>query len=224
MLRSAEKTNVPRHSRRKILLIAGGLFGAANIAAQPADKRFVIVLIGPPGSGKTTQSEFLKKTFGIPTIVSEDLIRNNPSALAKYRTDGIDPGTPQSSPALNELVQDALSKIDRTKGVVLDGYPATKDQADHLAGLVRKLTLPSPIVIQLDVPDNVDRERLKKRGREDDTPEVIARRLKDYHRELDMIRSYYPEANIWTIDGSRSPAEVSQTIQSILNDEVPKKR
>lgn len=210
-------------SRRSALVVAAILFGAANIAAQKMDKRFAIVLIGPPGSGKTTQSEFLKKTFGLTTIVVEDLIRNNPATLAKYRTDGIDPGTPQSSPALNELVEEALKKADLTRGVVLDGYPSTKDQADHLAGLVRKLSLPSPIVIQLDVPDDVDRARLKTRGRSDDTPEIIARRLKDYHRELDMIRSYYPEANIWTINGTRTAAEVSQTIQSILNDELPKK-
>jgi adenylate kinase len=212
------------HSRRKVLAIAAGLLMAGMIPAQSPDKRFVIVLIGPPGGGKTTQSEFLKKEFGITTITVEDLIKNNPSALAKYRTEGIDPGPPQSSPALNELVADALSKMDLTKGVVLDGYPATKDQADHLAGLVGKHALPGPIVIQLDVPDDVVRERLKKRGREDDTPEVIAQRLKDYHRELDMLRSYYPEANIWTVDGSRSPEEVSQTIRSILKDELPKKR
>lgn len=210
--------------RRQILLIAIGLLVTVAIPAQTPDKRFVIVLIGPPGSGKTTQSEFLKKTFGIPTITIEDLIRNNPATLAKYRTDGIDPGTPQSSPALNELVQQALSKMDLTKGVILDGYPATKDQADHLAGLVRKLALPSPIVIQLDVPDNVVRDRLKGRGREDDTPEVVARRLKDYHRELDMVRSYYPQANIWTVNGAGSPEEVSETIRSILNDELPRKQ
>lgn len=114
--------------------------------------------------------------------------------------------------------------MDITKGVALDGYPATKDQADHLAGLVRKLALPSPIVIQLEVPDDMVRDRLKKRGREDDTPEVIGRRLKDYHRELDMLRSYYPQANIWTVNGSGSPEEVSQTIGSILKDELPKKQ
>ncbi len=185
--------------------------------------RFLIVLIGPPGSGKTTQSEFLKKTFGAPTITVEDLIKSNPAALAKYETEGIAPGTPQSNPALNDLIRDALSKIDLTKGVVLDGYPATKDQADHLTALVRKLALPSPIVIQLDVPDNLVRERLKARKREDDTPEVIARRLKDYHRELEMIRSYYPGANIWTVDGSLTAAQVSKTILSIVKDELPKK-
>jgi adenylate kinase len=212
------------HLRRKLFPLAIALICAATALAQSNDLRFVIVLIGPPGSGKTTQSEFLKKTFGAPTITAEDLIKSNPAALEKYQTEGITAGTPQSNPALNDLVRDALSKLDLSKGVVLDGYPATKDQADHLAALVPKLGLPSPIVIQLEVPDNLVKDRLKARGREDDKPEVIAQRLKDYHRELEMLRSYYPEANIWTIDGSLPPAQVSQTIQSILKDELPKKR
>ncbi|MDQ6760884.1 MAG: nucleoside monophosphate kinase [Acidobacteriota bacterium] len=211
------------HLRRKFVALAIGLLWVGTVTAQPKDMRFVIVLIGPPGSGKTTQSEFLKKTFGTPTITVEDLIRSHPAALAKYETDGIRPGTPQSNPALNDLVRDALSGLDLTKGVVLDGYPASKDQADHLAALVRKLGLPSPVVIQLDISDDLARERLKVRGRADDNPEVIARRLKDYHRELETIRSYYPQANIWTVDGSLAPAQVSQTIQSILKDEIPKK-
>ena len=188
------------------------------------DQRFIIVLIGPTGSGKTTQSEFLKQKFGIPTISADDLVRDNPAALAKYREPGIDPGTPTTSPALNELVAGRLRAMDLTKGVVLDGYPATKDQADHLAALVRKLSLPSPVVIHLQVPDDVARERLRKRKREDDTPEQIERRLTDYHRELEMISAYYPQANIWTIDGTKPAAEVSDTIRSILTDEIPKRQ
>lgn len=152
-------------------------------------------------------------------IDADDLIKQNPSALEKYRIAGIDPGTPQTSPALNDLVRASLKK-----GGVLDGYPATKDQADHLATLVRELGLPSPVVIQIDVPDEVVRERLQKRKGPEDTPEQVERRLKDYHRELDTIRDYYPRANIWTIDGTRSPADVSRTIQVILRDELPRRR
>ena len=211
-------------SRRSLVCAAAALVCAGLAAGQKPQKRFVIILIGPTGSGKTTQSVFLQKRFGIPTVNIDDLIKQNPDALAKYHESGIDPGTPQTNPAINDLVADRLQHIDTSKGVVLDGYPATKDQADHLAGLVKKLDLPAPIVIQLDVPDNVDTKRLEKRKREDDTPDQIARRLKDYHRELDFVRSYYPDANIWTIDGTRSPVEVSKTIQSILSDEGVKKR
>lgn len=211
--------------RRNLLpFLVSALLLVGATAAQTSDDRFVIVLIGPTGSGKTTQSEFLKREFGISTIGADDLIKENPSALEKYRTSGIDPGPPQTSPALNELVRARLSKMDLKKGVVLDGYPATKDQADHLATLVRELGLPSPVVIQIDVPDEVVRKRLLKRKGSEDTPEQIERRLKDYHRELDTIRDYYPRANIWTIDGTRSPVEVSRTIQVILRDELPRKR
>jgi adenylate kinase len=210
--------------RRTFVCAAAALLSAGLAAAQKPAKRFVIVLIGPTGSGKTTQSKFLKTRFGIPTLNADELIKRNPAAQAKYEETGIDPGTPQTSPALNDLIADRLQKMDLRKGIVLDGYPATKDQADHLEALVKKLRLPSPIIIQLDVPDNVDWRRLEKRKREDDTPEQIARRLKDYHRELDMVRAYYPEANIWTIDGTRSPAEVSKTIQSILADEGVKRK
>ncbi len=208
---------------RLLLLIGIGLLSAQTPQIDAVDKRFVIVLIGPPGSGKTTQSEFLKKTFSIPTLTSEDLARSHPEALAKYETTGITAGTPQSNPALNDLVRDALTKMDLTKGVVLDGYPASKDQADQCTAMLRKLNLPAPIVIQLAVPDDVVRARLKARGRADDTPEMIAQRLKDYHRELEMMRSYYPQANIWTVDGALPAEKVSQTIQSILKDEMPKR-
>jgi adenylate kinase len=197
---------------------------AALLCFGAADQRFIIVLIGPTGAGKTTQSEFLKQGFGIPTIAADDLARENPAALAKYREPGIDPGTPATSPALNDLVAGRLSKMDLTKGVVLDGYPATKDQADHLTVLVKKLNLPSPVIIHLQVPDNVARERLRQRKRDDDTPEQIERRLADYHRELEMLSAYYPKANIWTIDGTKPITEVSDTIRSILTDEIPKRQ
>src|ERR1051325_9088361 len=178
---------------------------ALGMAAQTqrADRRFLIVLIGPTGSGKTTQAEFLKRRFGIPTISVEELIQANPAALAKYREPGITPGPPQLNPAINALVAEKIAGLDLTKGVALDGYPASKDQADHLAALAGKLKLPAPIVIQIDLPDDVARQRTKKRQRADDTPDLIEKRLKNYHREMDMIRSYYPQANIWTIKGDK---------------------
>jgi adenylate kinase len=215
--------NPPRRANR-LQPLALALLSIGSVLAQSSDSRFVIVLIGPPGGGKTTQSAFLQREFGLPTIAADDLIRDNPQAIEKYQTTGIDPGPPQASPALNDLVRDRLTQMDLNRGVVLDGYPATKDQADHLASLVREHRLPTPIVIQLDVPDKEVRKRLRKRKTKEDTPAIIERRLKDYHRELEMIRTYYPEANIWTVDGTRSPAGVSKTIQSILKDEVPQRR
>ena len=131
-----------------------------------ADRSLVVVLIGPTGSGKSTQAAFLQRRYGLPTISADDLLKQHPEALKKYQTPGIDAGAPQSSPALNDLVHDRLSQIDAKKGFVLDGYPATKDQADHLEAMVKELGLPSPVIIVLDIPDKVARKRDKKRGRD----------------------------------------------------------
>jgi hypothetical protein len=60
------------------------------------------------------------------------------------------------------------------------------------------------------------------RQRAGNKPELIEERLKNYHREMDMIRSYYTEANIWTVNGDKLAAVVSSTIEAILKDEMPK--
>ena len=193
------------------------LFGS-TAQSQTTGKRFMIVLIGPPGSGKKTQAEFLRTRFGIPTIGVDDLIQANLAALAKYRRPGITPGPPHLNPAIDALVAEKLSRLDLTKGVVLDGYPASKDQADHFAALIAKLNLPAPIVIQIDVPDRVATERLRQRQHADDQPELIEERLKNYHREMDMIQSYFPEAKIWTVDGDKTVAEVSSAVETILKN------
>jgi adenylate kinase len=194
------------------------LFLVTAAALAGADRNMVIVLIGPTGSGKTTQAAFLQKRYGLPVISADDLLKQHPEALKKYQTPGIDPGVPQSSPALNDLVHDRIGQMDAKKGFVLDGYPATKDQADHLEAMVKEMGLPSPVIIVLDIPDKVALKRDKKRGRDDDTPAQIERRLKDYHREMDFVRTYYPEANIRTVDGTKPVAEVSKAIEAILGN------
>src|SRR5690242_15701956 len=194
------------------------LLSLFTAAAPCADRNLVVVLIGPTGSGKTTQAAFLQRRYGLPTIAADDLIKQHPEALKKYQTPGIDPGVPQSNPALNDLVHDRISQMDAKKGFVLDGYPATKDQADHLEAMVKEMGLPSPVIIVLEIPDKIALKRDKKRGREDDTPAQIERRLKDYHREMDFVRTYYPEANIKTVDGTKPIAEVSKAIEALLGN------
>lgn len=195
----------------------------AAVLASAADHRYVIVLIGPTGSGKTTQAQFLSKRYGIPSLDVNDIIRRNRGELRSENTPGINAGSPQENLGINELVRDRLKHMNSERGFILDGYPASKDQADYLAALVREMHLPAPVILQLDVPDAVVRQRLAKRQRSDDTPAQIEQRLKDYHREMDLIRDYYPQADIWTVDGTRTPAEVSKTIASILEDELPKR-
>src|SRR5262245_42497931 len=153
--------------------------------AQAPGKGLVIVLIGPPGSGKTTQAEFLRKKYAIPTLAGDELRRNAGSSTEK----------------LDGLLRKQVLAADAGKGFVIDGYPSTRAEADYLGKLVNEAKLPPPIIIQLDVPDTEVRRRLQGKPEAKDLDKQLAL----YHRELDLARSYYPDSDIWTIVGTRSP-------------------
>jgi adenylate kinase len=170
-----------------------------------------IVIVGPPGSGKTTQTEILRKEAGLPVISADDLIARNKQLFDKFRNPHIQGVEMRLDPALNHLVEQALGGMDLSKGVILDGYPASKTQADHLAKLREKYNMPRPIVIHLRVPDDVVRKRLKKQKDID-----LDQQLKDYHREFDFIRQYFPESDIRDIDGTKKVSAVKKEIRTLL--------
>jgi adenylate kinase len=166
--------------------------------AQP-DPRLVIILIGPPGSGKSTQAAYLQKRRKLPLVTLDD-IKDAPDAKA----------IPES--------RKRVKAIDWSKGFILDGYPRSRAQADDLGVFVRELKLPAPIVIQLDVPDDVARQRVQA---DKNYPKAnFESELARYHRELEFARSYYPEADIWTVIGNKTPLEVRETIEMLIRDRL----
>jgi adenylate kinase len=120
-------------------------------------------------------------------------------------------------PAMSRYVRERLKTSDLSHGVTLDGYPATLVQAEDLAKMVPDLKL-SPIAFQLELPDDVIRERAKKTGRQSDRPQIVEQRIKDYHREMDAISFYFPKARIVAVDVNKPDAQVWKAIQSALNE------
>jgi adenylate kinase len=188
-----------------VLTIGLSLLAFAQRAGQ------IVVMIGPPGSGKTTQTEILRKERGMAVISADDLIARNREAFAKFRNPQIQGVEPRLDPALNRLVEEALRSADLSKGLILDGYPAAKNQGDYLTVLREKYNLPKPVVIHLHVPDSVVRQRLKNQKRTD-----LDQELKDYHREFDFAREYFPETDIREVDGTKKPAVVAREIRKLL--------
>jgi adenylate kinase len=171
----------------------------------------LVVLIGPPGAGKNTQAEILHKERGMAVISADDLIAQNRQTFERFKNPTIQGVDPLLDPALNPLVEEALGKADLSKGLVLSGYPAAKTQADFLVGLREKHNLPKAIVIHLRVPDDVARKRMK--GQKD-----IDEQLKDYHRELDFARDYFPQADIHDVDGNKKIDAVAKEIGRLLQN------
>lgn len=178
--------------------LAAGLFcGEATAQAQAPGKGLVVVLIGPPNSGKTTQAEFFQKKYHVP-VVSIDRMR------------GSDDDT------VNAKVRTRVEEFKAAKGFVLDGYPANREQANALAGLVNDLRLPAPVVVQIEISDAVAREREQKKSKPDLAR--VNRDLAEYHADMEFYRSYYPQANVWTINGDRDPKAVWATIEALVRD------
>jgi adenylate kinase len=166
--------------------------------AQGPGKGLVIVLIGAPGSGKTTQADLLQKKYKIPILAGNALREKAGSSPEK----------------LNALLREQVLHADASKGFVIDGYPATRAEADYLGKLVKEAKLPLPIIIQLDVPDDEVRRRMRSMPDSRD----LERELATYHKELEFARSYYPQSDIWTIIGTLPPNEVFQTIVALIED------
>lgn len=183
----------------------------------PPDAKPLIVLIGPPLSGKSTYVEFLAKTYGMPAISVEDLIADHASELDKLRPQGTTMAEMRYDPAISRYFLAKARQTDLQHGLVVDGYPATVLQGQDLAKMLPDLQL-LPLVIQLDVPDDVVRDRAKKTGRESDRPAIVEQRLKDYHREFDFASAFFPRAKIVQINGNQAEPKVWAAMQKALEE------
>jgi adenylate kinase len=203
--------------RRSLILLAPCWAFVLALTAAPKSTPLILILIGAPGSGKDTQSAYLQKEYQLPVISADELVKANPDAVASIQTIGVPPIDPRQDAIMNQLVQTKLKATDTSKGFILDGYPATKSQADFLASLMQQMQYPPPLVLQLDVPDAVAKKRLAKSGNPNDREPMLSQAIEDYHREMGFIQVYYPNVNIKQVNANQSREKVSRTIKAIVD-------
>ncbi len=172
-----------------------------------------VILIGAPASGIPALADILHRDFGMTVISADDLIANNRDRFERYKKPVLTGVEPRLDPALNTLVEDALTQADLSKGVVLEDYPASKPQGDYIAGLREKLKLPKPLVVHLRIPDDEARKRLSQQKAAD-----IDQQLKDYHREFDHANLYFPDADLQSVDATKPPEVVATEIRKMMAD------
>ena len=151
-----------------------------------------IIMIGGPGSGKSTYSELLKKELGIAHIYTGDMMRS----LSKKNTpDGkkvrelLAKGEFAPTPIVIEAVKERMKQPDAMKGYVFDGFPRNTEQAEAM----EDKGIEYDHVINLVVSEEEVIKRLTSRGRADDKPEIIKNRIKVYHRETAPLLTYYKD-------------------------------
>ena len=169
-----------------------------------------IVLLGPPGAGKGTQAVKLAEKLGIPQISTEDLFRHNISAGTELGIEAkkyLDAGDLVPATLTNALVDDRLDDADAADGFILDGFPRSVEQAEALHDMLERRNLKLDAVVEFRVPEDELVERLKGRGRADDTEDVIRNRFNVYRDETAPLLDYY-RGELKTVDAVGSFDEV----------------
>lgn len=196
-------------------LISALVFAAGLPAVAQLQPERTFIVIGPPGSGKTVQANALRKTYKIPAISMSDLLRqeiNRKSPLGQSLAASLETGELLGDEPANDVMKARLLRPDAGRGFILDGYPSTDVQAKALDEWLSSHKLPKPIIMILDVPEGVSRERLTKRRHAGDKGDNIERRLRDYREVGRLVEQWYGPERIVRVDGTGMPADVASRI------------
>jgi adenylate kinase len=169
-----------------------------------------VVLLGPPGAGKGTQAQQLAEKLEVPQISTGELFRRNIDKGTRLGLEAkryLDAGDLVPSDLTNALVDDRLDEPDAAAGFILDGYPRSLEQAKALHEMLEQRQTKIDAVLEFRVSQEELLERLKGRGRADDTDEVILNRMKVYRDETAPLLDYY-RGELLTVDAVGTVDEV----------------
>lgn len=180
-----------------------------------------LILLGPPGAGKGTQAQTLAHQCNIPHISTGEILRQamrERSPLGIKAQSYVDRGELVPDQLVLDMMEERLSQADTKSGWILDGFPRNVSQARFLDELLQKLAEDNVGVVNLEVPDDVLIDRLKGRGRQDDTEEVIRRRLEVYREQTAPLINFYSDRQqLVSVNGNQSLEEVSAELKRRCN-------
>ena len=171
-----------------------------------------ILIFGPQGAGKGTQATLLARELSVPHISTGDIFRANVGAgteLGTLAKKYMDAGELVPDEVTVAMVGSRLTESDAQEGFLLDGFPRTVEQGDQLGQILHDRGEGIDKVLFIRVPDDVLFERMLARGRSDDTPGAIGRRLELYHTETTPLLDHYA-SKLVSIDGVGTITEVQQ--------------
>jgi adenylate kinase len=187
-----------------------------------------IVFIGPPGVGKGTQSARFVKYLNVPHLSTGDMLRQacqEKSDLGLLSQQFMTQGKLVPDPIVLQLIARRLAEPDSQGGFLLDGFPRTLGQAQELDRFLRERGTPLTAAIELQVDTDELAKRLAGRGREDDRPEIVRKRLEEYARQTSPLSDYYRRTGqLYTLHGGGTTDEVFNRIRTVVDQIAQKKR
>ena len=183
-----------------------------------------IILLGPPGAGKGTQSNFIVKKFNLHQLSTGELLRNeirNKSKLGQEILSIMSSGNLVSDEIVSDLIEKFISDSVFKDRLIFDGYPRNLNQAKNLDNLLNKYDQKIDLVLKLSVSLKTIKKRISERktqeNRSDDNEKIAIKRFETYEKNINSVVNFYKQSNLLrVINGEPSISEINNEISGLI--------
>ena len=184
-----------------------------------------IIIFGPPGAGKGTQSDFIVKRHNLFHVSTGDLLRNEikkKTPLGEQISSIVNKGSLVSDEIVSTLIRNVVSIVEYKNRFIFDGYPRNLLQAKNLDKILNENEQKIDLVLKLSVSLDTIKKRILERQvlekRADDNEETAIKRFKTYELSTEPVIEYYKKLNILKeINGERSITQINKEISDIID-------
>ena len=184
-----------------------------------------IVIFGPPGAGKGTQSKFIVNKYNLYQLSTGDLLRSeikNKSELGTKISSIINSGGLVSDEIVDNLIEKFVSSNEYRNKIIFDGYPRTLIQAKNLDNLLKNYGQKIDIVLKLTVSLETIIKRISERqiqeNRSDDSEDIVIKRFQTYDQSTKPVLEYYKKQKlIKEVNGEQKIEEINKEIGDIID-------
>ena len=183
-----------------------------------------LVIFGPPGAGKGTQSKFIVNKYNLYQLSTGDLLReeiNNKTKLGLEISSIMNSGELVSDKIVGKLIEQFISNDIFKHKIIFDGYPRTILQAQNLDNVLEKYNQKIDLVLKLSVSLETVKKRILERqsqeNRADDNEEIAIKRYQTYEKSSKPVIDYYQKSKLLrVINGEASISEINTEISGII--------
>ena len=183
-----------------------------------------LIIFGPPGAGKGTQSNFIANKFNLFQLSTGEILRDQikkQTSLGIKISPIINSGSFVSDEIVSELIEKYIKDKRYNNKIIFDGYPRSLEQVKNLESLLDKYKQKIDLVLKLSVSLETVKKRISDRRslekRADDYEDIAVKRYKTYEKSTEPVIEYYKKLNLLkVVDGERSIDQINKEISDII--------